>query len=167
MGNAFYDGRQDVLTTQHVKYMKPRHNEDRRICRRILTGFHTRKVCTYTDILSLEKCVCEHLISKIILDNPAKPLQRLAEMHAVDELGNYSYCFAALVRCGFNQYMLQQLRGLVRLKASRNAPEGYRVVSADLVQKYGLHECIVLKDDGSYVQHSKHPTVSYLLEVPD
>lgn len=164
MGNAFYDGCQD--DTVKTPTLKSRHNNDRRTYRRILTGFHTRKVCTYIDILSSEKCACGPLISKIILDNPTKSKERLAEMYAVDELGNYNYCFAALIK-HFNRTMIRRTSERVRLKASRIAPEGYRVVSSELVQKYGIHDCIVRKDDDSYVQYSKHPPITYLLEIPD
>jgi hypothetical protein len=162
MGNAFYDGE-----CQQEYFEPTRRAEDRRIYQRILTGFHKRKVCIHAaDLLSSEMCVCEHLISKIIVDNPAKTKRRLVEMYAVDELGNYNYCYTALIK-HFDKRMLHQVRNQNRLKASRTAPEGYRVVSADLVHKYDLHDFIVRKDDDSYVQYSKHPPISYLLEIPD
>lgn len=168
MGNAFYDGihnydsHDDDAQVSQVprerKYLTTKHGRDLYLYRNILTGAYKRQTCAHLNPFSSEKCGCAPLISKIIRDNLMRTKRRLAKMYAIDELGNYNYCFAALVKCGFNQHVLRKMRSSFRLKAISNAPEGYRVASAELVRKYNLYACVVSSDEVSG---------SYLLKIPD
>jgi hypothetical protein len=165
MGNTFYDGDREVQNPKQRKYLASKRDKRLFTHRNILMGIHKRRKCVHLDPLSSEKCVCAPIISKIILDNPTESKRKLAETYAFDELGNYIYCCNTLIKCGFNNHMLQQMRELVRLKASRDAPDGYRMASFKLIQKYKLYDYIVHSND--VIGYFEMSTSSHLLKIPD